>query len=554
MLVAMGSSTVPTPVALSDAPESERQRARFLQERMARFGFLLTSLSAMFWFFTIALKFFFRFDQNMWACLRAPDSLWHLAGILASLGLWLLTRQRTLLSPKFLIRLDTLGLLVLGLCNATMGWWIEFHGDRFGHGVMVGFMATCVLVIAHAIIVPGGRRVLMTHLLTFVPTLIVLLFPPETSPRMFIRGLVIMNVLWAACYIALAVVASQALHGLRERVREARQLGQYRLEEKIGSGGMGQVFRASHSMLRRPTAIKLLPPGDVTPDQLARFEREVQLTSLLTHPNTVSVFDYGRTPDGVFYYAMEYLEGLNLDDLVTESGPLPPGRVIHILNQVCGALAEAHGRGLIHRDIKPANIFLCQRGGVPDFVKVLDFGLVKDVSGEDQPLDATEANLVTGTPQYLSPESITDPSSIDHRSDLYAVGALAYFLLTGKPVFEARTVVAVCSMHLTGEPAPFHKHVDTSISSELETLVMACLAKEPDQRPATAEVIAAVLASIPADPWTHAQALAWWEKRQGSTHATKSRPHQELALGETVQVDLTQRIALADSLPTSKRI
>src|SRR4029079_4450667 len=202
----------------------------------------------------------------------------------------------------------------------------------------------------------------------------------------------------------------------------AKQLGQYALEDKIGAGGMGSVYKARHAMLRRPTAVKLLDADKMTPAAVSRFEREVQLTSALSHPNTVAIYDYGHTPDGIFYYAMEYLDGMNLDELVRCFGPVPEARAVHILRQVCGALAEAHAQNLVHRDIKPANIFLTIRGGLRDFVKVLDFGLVKALEGAESG-NVASANVVTGTPLYLSPEAVNEPDKVDARADVYAIGA-----------------------------------------------------------------------------------------------------------------------------------
>ena len=201
---------------------------------------------------------------------------------------------------------------------------------------------------------------------------------------------------------------------------------------------MGIVYRAHHALLRRPTAVKLLPAGRAGESNLSRFEREVQLTSSLTHPNTVAIYDYGHTPDGIFYYAMEYLDGMDLEELVELDGAQDPARVVHVLRQVCGALAEAHGVGLVHRDIKPANILLCERGGIPDTAKVVDFGLVKQLSTSGVGPGVSTVNNIMGTPLYLSPEAITSPEKVDARSDLYALGAVAYYLVTGKAVFEGR--------------------------------------------------------------------------------------------------------------------
>jgi serine/threonine protein kinase len=233
----------------------------------------------------------------------------------------------------------------------------------------------------------------------------------------------------------------------------------------------------------------------------------VQITARMTHPNTVSVFDYGRTPDGIFYYAMEYLDGVTLQDLVDELGPLPPPRAVHVLLQICGALAEAHENGLVHRDIKPANVMLAERGGLVDFVKVLDFGLVKEAHAEGS--KASAANVLVGTPHYLAPEAVLDPRHVDARTDLYALGASAFFLLTGSPVFRGRSVVELCGHHL--HTAPEFPAADRErVPEALQALVLACLAKEPAARPESAAAVAARLRNCGVDDWTQEEATAWW--------------------------------------------
>jgi serine/threonine-protein kinase len=281
-------------------------------------------------------------------------------------------------------------------------------------------------------------------------------------------------------------------------------------------------------MLRRPTAIKLLPPDKAGEVALERFQREVQLTASLSHPNTISVFDYGRTPDGVFYYAMEYLDGTNLDGLVREDGPQPPGRVVHILGQVASALVEAHGVGLIHRDIKPENVILCERGGIPDVAKVLDFGLVKDLErGSEARL--TQANVVQGTPLYLSPEAINDPDAIDARSDVYSLGAVGYYLLTGTHVFSGKTLVEVCSHHLHTEPTPPSQRLGAPVPADLEELILTCLAKAPGQRPFAAAALRDALASLAsASDWTDLAAREWWSRwRQGRENRPREGSSEE---------------------------
>jgi serine/threonine-protein kinase len=296
---------------------------------------------------------------------------------------------------------------------------------------------------------------------------------------------------------------------LRSQVEAALELGQYTLVERIGEGGMGVVYKARHAMLRRPTAIKLLPPAKSSEALLERFEREVQLTSGLTHPNTIAIYDYGRTADGVLYYVMEYVDGVTLDKLVEAHGPLPSARAVFLLEQVCGALAEAHDRGLVHRDVKPANLMLCVRGGTYDFVKVLDFGLVKRLDARS---DGTRPDLVVGTPLYMAPESIRSPGHVDPRSDLYALGAVAYFLVTGEQVFTGRNMLEVCSHHLHAEPVPPSRRSRLPIPSALERLILACLAKDPDARPSSARALVAALEAVDGEPWTQEQAREWWDR------------------------------------------
>jgi serine/threonine-protein kinase len=268
------------------------------------------------------------------------------------------------------------------------------------------------------------------------------------------------------------------------------KLGPYTLGDRIGAGAMGEVFRARHDMLQRWCAVKLLP-RDVSERDVKRFEDEVRHTARLTHPNTVTIHDFGRTADGQFYYAMELLEGQSLQQLVQRHGPQKQERVVHILRQLCGALAEAHGKGLIHRDIKPGNVILCRQGGVGDVAKLLDFGLVKQL-GEKH--EASESiNLLVGTPLYMSPEAIGAPQAVTAKSDLYALGAVAYFLLTGKPVFDGDSVVEVCCHHLHSEPSLPSYEVDAPIAPELERIVLDCLAKNPLARPQSAAELAARL-------------------------------------------------------------
>jgi hypothetical protein len=327
-------------------------------------------------------------------------------------------------------------------------------------------------------------------------------------------------------YIAMIFMARQQQQ-LQQATLAAKQLGQYQLEQKLGEGGMGTVYKARHAMLRRPTAIKLLHLERINDAAIARFEREVQMTSTLTHPNTVGIFDYGRTPEGIFYYAMEYLEGMNLDDLVARFGPLTEARTVYLLKQICGSLAEAHAAGLVHRDIKPANIFVTRRGGLSDFIKVLDFGLVKSLESEDS-VQLTSAGM-TGTPLYMSPEAVMNPEQIDPRSDIYAVGAVGYYLLTGTAVFRGAAVMDICMQHVQAEPELPSTRAGRRIDPQLESLLMRCLAKAQDERPAhAAELLCELERCTSCGTWTRQDAVAWWAARQSSAPAadvTLAAPH-----------------------------
>jgi tRNA A-37 threonylcarbamoyl transferase component Bud32 len=300
---------------------------------------------------------------------------------------------------------------------------------------------------------------------------------------------------------------------LRASVRKStltvRRLGQYVLVQEIGRGATGMVYRARHTLLRRPVAIKLLSPDMTNEATVARFEQEVQMTSQLTHPNTVAIYDYGRTPEGLFYYAMEYLSGIDLDRLIKGFGPQPEGRVIHILRQVCGSLAEAHRIGLIHRDIKPANILLTRRGGVCDVVKVLDFGVVKAMStGATAGLSA---DALVGTPHYIPPEGVEKPESVNGQSDLYSVGAVGYWLLTGKTLFDEENVRALLTYQIRNLPLAPSARLGREVSPDLEELLMRCLAKDPAKRPVSAEALDEALAGCAsATTWPVPEAEKWW--------------------------------------------
>lgn len=305
---------------------------------------------------------------------------------------------------------------------------------------------------------------------------------------------------------AFTLLVERLQRSIRRGSLAARRLGPYVLLQEIGRGANGMVYRARHSLLRRPVAVKLLSPELTDPDSTARFEQEVQMTSQLTHPNTVAVYDYGRTPEGLFYYAMEYLSGIDLHRLVIQFGPQCEGRILYILRQVCGSLAEAHALGIIHRDIKPANIVITRRGGLCDVVKVLDFGLVKAVNR------ATGKERAVGTPHFMSPEAIEEPASADLRSDLYSVGAVGYWLLTGKTLFEEPDVHKLLERQAREAPPNISQRSGRSVSPDFEAVIMSCLAKDPADRPHDAAALDHALARCNASvAWSMEEASDWWE-------------------------------------------
>ncbi|QDT35723.1 serine/threonine protein kinase [Stratiformator vulcanicus] len=328
--------------------------------------------------------------------------------------------------------------------------------------------------------------------------------------RRFFWGMFALLGIAAATIFVFTIFIERANREARSAAIQAKQLGQYALDEKLGEGGMGVVYKAHHAMLQRPTAVKLLHAERTTEEAIARFEREVQITGRLTHPNTIAIYDYGRTPEGVFYYAMELLDGRDCEELVNQAGRLPESRVIYLLRQVCGSLSEAHAVGLIHRDIKPANVFVTVRGGMYDFVKVLDFGLVKAAdAGKMSTL--TNAGAITGTPLYMPPEMISNPESTDARSDLYMVGAVAYFLLTGRPVVDGGSVIDILRQQAEVVPKKPSQLANREIDSDLEAIVMRCLEKSPADRFQSADELEAALAACrSANQWTRQDAAQWW--------------------------------------------
>lgn len=488
---------------------SETGRA-FLQERLALFGKVVFLLSLGFYVVVNALHFLGHPDNPL-HFVSCGHNYFHAASTLVVGSMWLFAATARQPCHAHLRYVDAAGtFLVCSLYALTSLTSCEPTSGQ------PGILALVNTLVARAILVPSEPRTTWwLGVAASVPTIAVsyaLLAGPDAirDPATPVWVATAYQGLWCVVAVVVSTVTSRVIYGLQREVREARRLGQYTLEEKIGAGGMGEVFRASHSFLRRPTAIKLLRRETAGEKSIARFEREVQLTSRLTHPNTIAIYDYGRTPDGVFYYAMEFLPGITLDDLVHTDGPQPHGRTIHILRQVCASLTEAHGIGLIHRDIKAANVILCERGGVYDVAKVVDFGLVKEVESVGG-ISLSGANIITGTPTYLSPESIRTPERVDGRTDIYSLGVLAYYLVTGQHVFEGENFLEICGHHLHTRPVPPSLRTSCPVPGDLETVILSCLEKDPAGRPGDVRTLSLLLGRCrDAGAWDERKAEAWW--------------------------------------------
>jgi len=535
----------------------------FLQARVALFGKVMLLVNALGGCAHVATSF---------RDLLAPWFALYVVGTAGMAAGWLLCRtgKRSVAFSRgveasmlvaltvvaaVMLRFKLPGLLPQVLANAVEpgdpGYdaFVGLFQSYMGFTLLTGLALTVVL---RAAIVPSrvGRTVVLTLLAGVIGGVIVTVgaVPLEggepirnhTPARFTTLTAVNFAIYWTLTTV-ICVAITRVVYDLRREVRRALQLGQYTLEKKLGEGGMGVVYRARHSMMRRPTAVKLLHPDKAGENNLARFEREVQLTSQLTHPNTITIFDYGRTPDGVFYYAMELLDGATLSDVVAVAGPLPPGRVLKVLAEVAGALEEAHGVDFIHRDIKPANILLCSQGGKPDVAKLVDFGLVKDLaSGEDAELTSTTS--ITGTPLYMAPESFTSPEQVDGRGDIYALGAVGYFMLTGEHVFVGKSVVELGSHHLHTEPEPPSKRLGKDVPDDLEAVLLACLAKDPSERPQSASDLLERLRSCrSAGQWGDVDAQTWWHEHREALNAL--HPEEATTASATVAVDLARREA-----------
>jgi eukaryotic-like serine/threonine-protein kinase len=452
--------------------------------------------------------------------------------VIAFVGAIALLRTRL---PVSLAWLKTLELAMVGVMAARLAFVqyrlmliYSLRDDQMMAQLTMKNVAllTAILILTYGLYVPKSwrRAALVVGPLALLPfanlTVLALKYPDamawlwkgwklSDTPRIRLFGFDAMILLVLALG---ATFGARAMSGLRREAAAARQLGQYRLRRRLGVGGMGEVYLAEHQLLKRPCAVKLIR-SDEADDQRAqkRFEREVRMTAMLSHPNTVEIYDYGRCEDGTYYYVMEYLPGLSLAELVERYGPLPPDRLVYLLRQVCGALSEAHAAGLIHRDLKPSNIIAARRGGRDDVAKLLDFGLVRLVATR-LPANLSAVGHVLGTPLYMSPEQATDEPTLDHRTDIYSLGAVAYHMLTGRPPFEGNDGMAVMIANARDPVVP-PSQVHPGIPDDLERVILRCLAKDADDRYADAERLEWALGECAcAGTWDSARATQWWSE------------------------------------------
>ena len=380
-----------------------------------------------------------------------------------------------------------------------------------------GVIQLLFLMTAYGLIIPNNARttarVVLSMALASMATYVMLINHSEVGPTLaniYRSEPAGSNLVLALAGAGFAIYGAHVLNGLRSELHEAQKFGQYQLGKKLGEGGMGEVYLAEHQLLKRPCALKLIrPESGANPIALARFEREVQSAARLSHPNTVAIFDYGLSNDGTFYYVMEYLPGMSLEDLVRQFGVLPPERVVFLMRQACAGLAEAHHLGLVHRDLKPGNVFVALCGGESDVVKILDFGLVKLTQDPTAP-QLTGDQMVSGTPHYMSPEQATGSAELDQRCDIYALGAVAYFALTGRPPFVGNNAMNIMIAHVRDAVTP-PSSLRPDVPKDLEDVVLKCLEKKPEDRFQDVRALSKALAACGCAPlWDVERADKWW--------------------------------------------
>jgi eukaryotic-like serine/threonine-protein kinase len=503
----------------ADLPRTRRRAALpedLLREASRRLG-VMSLLAAVLWMVgTILYHLVDRIvaeSDSTWAMWKPSDTI-SLICVVVSIALYLYTR-RSSREPQFLLDLG-LGYMVFMSLMVGLIWHWEPAMQRSATMPVITWVGVIVLMFA-ATLPSTPVKMLVAGLISASANPIGMLVARYRGAWDFGPTINILVMHYPDyLLVGVSVVISIVVTRLGQQVAKAREMGSYQLGELLGRGGMGEVYKATHRMLARPAAIKLIRServgggsGDAGRLAVKRFHREAEAAATLRSPHTVELYDFGEAGDGTLYFAMELLEGMDLETLVRQKGPLPAARVVHLLRQVCESLGEAHARGLVHRDIKPANIHVGRVGLKDDFVKVLDFGLVRSVEGSniDQSL-ATAVGHVHGTPAYMAPEMATS-ANLDSRADLYAVGCVAYFLLTGKVVFEG-TPMQMITRRAVEDPVPPSERTELPIPGDLEAIVMACLARRPEDRPQSATELDRMLASVAVPPWTEDQAREWW--------------------------------------------
>ena len=464
-------------------------------------------------------------------------ALW-LFAVLGNLGLslsvaWIAYRE--MLPSEKLLDLGLLYEIGEALCLGIMFHSISMRPDVIPRG----WSAVAVWILAFPLVVPNtwGKTALATAAAALMDpvSLFLNVLAGSARPSWLTAFLLFVPTVVAGC---VSLVVSRIVFELAIAAGKGQEMGSYRLEELLGRGGMGEVWRASHRLLARAAAVKLIriDPSSDARELLRRFEREARATAALRSPHTVDVYDYGTTEDGTFYYVMELLEGFDLETLVHQFGPLPPERAIFLLEQTCHSLGEAHEGGLIHRDVKPANIYVCRYGPDWDFVKLLDFGLVKNPASND-PSQVTVAGVIAGTPGYMSPEMGLGSPDVDWRTDIYALGCVAYWLVTGHRVFEEGSPMQVLMDHIQKRPEPPSRRLEGHIPAELDRIILACLEKDPNNRPQTTKELVERLRSVPVSTqWTEERARHWW-----------------LANGSRAREARAERLAMREETPRESR-
>src|SRR5215210_5327512 len=497
-----------------------------------RVGIVSTVFGSIWAFMTIMNNFVLRLlSERMETLYPLPGNLLGALGVASSVVMVYIARKFSQ-KQQFLIDVGSGYLVLQCFLISILTHWIPVP--------MVPRVSwVCIAILIYPAIVPNTPR----------KTLLVSLLAASTEPLAMglslLRGIEFQGgwlyVVWMSVpnYICafLVVVPVKIIHRLSHQVRRARELGSYRLEEPLGKGGMGEVFRATHQMLARPAAVKLIRPeilGSSSPGAarviVQRFRREAEAAASLRSPHTISLYDFGVANDGTFFFVMELLDGLDLETLVERFGPVSPERCVYLVRQVCNSLQEAHSRGLVHRDIKPSNIFTCRLGLQVDFVKVLDFGLVKavDEGGREATL-LTAPDSTTGTPAYIAPEMVRGDSVPDHRVDIYTLGCVAYWLLTGRLVFQASNAIQLMYQHANADPVPPSKLSEFEVPEALDSAILACLAKFPEDRPGSALELSHRLQEALPGQWSEESAQRWWDRHHpAAARAECCEPHRML--------------------------